>query len=490
MGTTFTTLNLYGAERSEILSMLLPSDQLREQNAPWLTVVPSYDTEDSNIVRLRKAARKLTKGNEAAALLFFYFDDERFSCTLYQNGKQSVYCDPYQQNQPWAKFGKMLGERLKDEAVPKALRLISKCSGMEEQIRLLEETVGTEVYALQDIEPRTVARDGTTLKAVKAREAMLKKRPNRFKLTELAPEECAKDLQSLREEWRKLYLPPSDDRRVVWVTKNGGKVYFLPRYLPTIHELNEGGQGKRFGLLCIDGDGNERWNFQPKLDRSQIPTFVHTTKQGVITLFADGNDGAKKTDSFIWRIDGETGKLLCMRSYPSTDNVHHMIYAETLHAFLLVKRTAEEMVLLDEALQETAVLGGFTGDYYFRGKQICGTELWEGDVWNHRFVSFFNLKNGTQRKTALEIPAYIIFVLEDGRILGTNEKHNTLIVFDPDGTVVARCKVPGTLQSVTVEDGSVYLSEIRSPNTYGFVNDAVLNQISGHVWRLDPVSAD
>ena len=167
-----------------------------------------------------------------------------------------------------------------------------------------------------------------------------------------------------------------------------------------------------------------------------------------------------------------------------------MIYAESLHAFLLVKRTDNEMVLLDETLQEKAVFGRFTGNYYFKEKQICGTELWEGDVWNHRFVSFFDLKNGTSRKTALEIPAHILSILEDGTILGTNKGHNTLIVFDPDGTVVARCKVPGTLQSVTVEDGSVYLSEIRSPNTYGFVNDAVLNQISGHVWRLDPVSAD
>ena len=487
MGMTFTTLNLYGADRSTILPMLLPSDQLREQNSPWLTVVPSHDTEDGNPERLTKAAKKLTKGNDAAALLFYYFDDDMFCCTLYQNGKKSAFCE---NSQSWAKLGKALGERLKDDSVSKAFRFASKCSDMEEQIRLLEETLGTELNALQEDEPRTVARDDTTLKSIKAREAMLKKRPNRFMLTELAPEACPEKLQSVQTDFRKLFSLPSGTNRTVWRTANGGKVVLLQRYLPTLQEKNEGLPEKRFGLLCIDRDGTERWHFKPDIDRLQIPEYVYTSQQGVIALFASGYNGTVKADSYIWQIDGETGKILHTRSYPCTDNVHHMIYSEALHTFLLVKRTAKEMILLDEALQETAVFGGYTGSYIFKETQICGTELWEGDIWNQRSVHFFDLKNGTSRKTPLEIPAYILTVLEDGRILGVNEKQNVLIVFDPNGIVAARCTVPGTLQSATVADGNVYLTEFRGPNTHGFVNDAVLSQISGHVWRLDPVSAN
>ena len=93
MGMTFTTLNLYGADRSTILPMLLPSDQLREQNSPWLTVVPSHDTEDGNPERLTKTAKKLTKGNDAAALLFYYFDDDMFCCTLYQKQSNQAWDD-------------------------------------------------------------------------------------------------------------------------------------------------------------------------------------------------------------------------------------------------------------------------------------------------------------------------------------------------------------------------------------------------------------
>ena len=210
MGTTFTTLNVYCAERSAVMPMLLPSDQLRDQNKPWLTVVPSHDTEDSNLERLEKVAKKLTKGSDVAALLFFYFDDDMFRCTLYQSGKKSASCE---NNQSWAKLGKTLGERFGDDNIPKAFRFASKCSSMEEQIKLLEETVGTTFYALQEAEPRTVQKSDDTLRSIKAREAMLKKRPNRFKLTELMAEDWPKELQyrqklydALRPQWREYHL--------------------------------------------------------------------------------------------------------------------------------------------------------------------------------------------------------------------------------------------------------------------------------------------
>ena len=141
MGMTFTTLNVCGAERIAIETLLIDTDQIRDKNAPWLTVVPSHDTEDSNLQRLEKIAKKLTKASDAAALLFFYFDDDMFSCTLYQNGKKSASCDSRQES--WAKLGKTLGERFGDDTIPKAFRFASKCSSVEEQIKLLEETVGT-----------------------------------------------------------------------------------------------------------------------------------------------------------------------------------------------------------------------------------------------------------------------------------------------------------------------------------------------------------
>ncbi len=541
MGMTFTTLNLYGAERSTVMLILLPSDQLRDQNAPWLTVVPSHDTENGNLKRLEKVAKKLTKASDAAALLFFYFDDDMFSCTLFQRGKKSA---SFENSQSWAKLGKVLGERFGDDTIPKAFRLASKCSSMEEQIKLLEETVGTAFYEPQEDEPRAVVRSDATLRTIKAREAMLKKRPNLFNLTELALEDWPKELQyrqklyyALRPEWRRYnlgfflyqtemnryrvsgtdmifypYISEGDTRqskmllmngktgenrtfdsfpgsidRVVWVTKNRGIVMHLNRYLQTLQEIREGLPEKRFGLLCIDKDGNEQWQYQPKLDRHQSPQFVHTSKQGVITLFAGGYNGTEKADSVVYCVDGETGKLLYTRTFPYQENVHQMIYVDAMNAFLLCRRTTKELILLDETLKETQTIGGFTGSYHFTEHQLCGSILWEGDIWNQRYVSFYDLQSGKFRKTPLEVPAYVLSVLEDGRILGVNEKQNALTVFDAEGIVIARGKVSGTLCRVISENGNILLIEVRGPDTHGYVYDALFDQTSLHVWRLDAV---
>lgn len=548
MGTTFTTLNLYGAERSTVLSLLLPSDQLQDQNAPWLTVVPSHDTEDGNLQRLEKAAKKLTKASDAAALLFFYFDDDMFSCTLYQNGRKSA---SFENDQSWAKLGKALGERFGDDTILKAFRLASKCSSMEEQIKLLEETVGTAFYELQEDEPRTVPKSDVTLRSIKAREAMLKKRPNRFNLTELALADWPKELQyrqkllyALRPQWRayhlsgllydtnmKKYLVPggdgmlsypkllvwnadwgaqqsklflmngkTGDRRelgpipgsiihAVWQTKDGGTV-ILRVQTAAIEQKEVIGPNHReiYSVICVNKDGTERWRFEPELNGSQSLAHVHSSEQGVITLFANGINAVVKADTMIFQIDGETGAQLRTSTFPYQENVHHMIHVDALNAFLLCRRATKELVLLDETLKEMQSFGGYTDSYYFEEDQLCGSVLWKGDIWNQRFVKFYDLQSGKSRKTPLEIPAYVHSVLEDGRILGVNEKQNTLTVFDSEGIVTARCKVPGTLCRVISENGTAYLTELRGPNTHGYVYDALFDQTTLHVWRLDPVT--
>lgn len=544
MGMTFTTMCVWGAERAAIMPLLAATDTVREQNAPWLTVLPSHETEDHNWERLEKVAKKLTKQSDAAALLFYYFDDDMFQCAFYRNGKKVAACES---DQSWAKLGKALSEHFGDDAPIKAFRLAPKCNGLEEQIQLLEETVGAALYEFPEAEPRTVARGDAMLQAIKAREAMLKKRPNQFRLTELAPEDWPEEMQyrqklydALRPQWRKYDLalllnvmemnryrvPGTEDMivypfisdwdsgqrklilmngktgewremdpypgavdRTVWLTKSGGMVALLQRYLPTVQEMKEGIPEKRFGLVCVDRDGNEQWRFQPELERRQIPHFVHTSKQGVITLFAPGYNGQEKADSILYRVDGETGRLLYTRTFPYQDNVHRVIHVDALDAFLLCRRTTKELVLLDETLQEMRAFGGFTGSYNFDESHLCGSILWEGDIWNQRYVSFWDLVSGASRKTQLEVPAYILSVLYDGRILGANEKQNVLTVFDADGIVTARCKVPGTLCRVISENGIIMLIEERGPDTHGVVYDALFDQTTVHVWRLDAVPA-
>ena len=546
MGTTLTTLNLYGAERSAIDALLLPADLLRDQNPPWLTVVPPFESECDNLARLEKAAKLLTKQSDAAALLFHYFDDDVFSCTLYQNGKKSAACQSYRS---WAKLGKALGELLNDEAIPKAFRYAVHLSSLEEQLELLEETIGTALYQLAEDEPRKVVRSDAAFKRIKAREAMLKKRPNKYKLTELQFEDWPPEMQYrqklfdlLRPQWdgfglsfflydtdMSRYMVPGGDALLaysymsgydpnksklllmnakngecrelgpfdgyrssaVYQTKSGGIVVLLPRYNPTLQEPQKGRPEVPFALVCINRDNTESWRFQPELPREQMIQHVYTSERGIITLFADGLDGLVKSDARIFMIDGETGELLHTHSFSYKDHVDHIIRAEAMDGFLLCKRSKNELLLLDDALAETRVFDDFTGSYYFKENQLCGSILWEGEIPYYRSVMLYDIRNKTAGKTNLEIPAYPIAVLRDGRILCTNEKQNVLIVFGPDGILLARCPLRGMLGLKVVLDGErICLVEVRGPDTHGFVYDELFDETSIHVWRLDPVSLE
>lgn len=103
MGMSFATLSLYGAERSALEAALAPGDLLRDRNLPWLTLVPAQEEAGDFPLRLEKAARRLTKGSDAVALLFFYYDDDAFVCRLYRNGRRAASCHS---DESWAKLGK------------------------------------------------------------------------------------------------------------------------------------------------------------------------------------------------------------------------------------------------------------------------------------------------------------------------------------------------------------------------------------------------
>ena len=538
MGTTFTTLNVRGAERAALDKLLLPTDRVWDINPPWLTVVPPYETAGDDLMRLEKIAKKLTKQSDAAAISFYYFDDDNFYCTLYQGGKKTAQCHS---GDSWAKLAKRLGELTGDDAFSKAFRYSSRCVGMEEEIDLLEETLGMALFALQDDEPRVVKRGDATLQAIKAREAMLKKRPNKFRLTEIEqgawPQELKyrqKLFDTLRPQWREFglsffmyqtdmerYLVPGTETmiaypywsdyntqqsmlllmdgetgersefgpfsgtsgKMVWRTKKGDAVIMLSRYRSKSQEKEEAVWLSC--VICLSSDGTEQWRFQLELNEYQTLQFVHASEQGVITLFAPGINAMVKADAHIFTIDGETGRLLYERSYPYSDSVYHMIHVGAMDAFMFCRRATKELVLLNGALEEIQTFAGYTGSDYLRKERLCGSVLWEGDCFHQRFVKLFDLTTGAARKTPLEIPAYVLSVLADGRILGANEKQNALTVFDPEGIVTARCKVPGTLSSVLSEDGNVYLIEVRGPDTHGFVYDELFDETKIHVWRLD-----
>ena len=542
MGMTFCTLHLFAVERDALVKKLAPGDLLREQNAPWLSLVPVYDPEHVETQRLEKLAKALTKGApQAAALLFSYFDDERFLCSFFRDGRKQAGC---LSQESWAKLGKKLDELFGDTSATKAFRYAARCFDLEEQVRLLEDSVGATLYDFPEEEqPRRVSRSDRTLREVKAREAALRKRPKQFVLTEVAREEWPERLRLreallklLRPAWRTYQLstllynmnyilfdvpgardlvsypyidfeqhrhsvlvynsrtgehwepkaPPGIPDRAVWQTRQGDVALLYARILSEqVSGSSWSCSGRCSWVICLGRDGTERWRFEPEMHREQSLEHIHSSADGVVTLFASGINGGIVAGAKIFQIDGETGKLLRMRSIPHGNEVHHLAYSKELKRFVYCERITKDLVLLNDELEETARWPNYKGDAFFRENNFCGRLLWEQRYYDMRSVYLHDLLDGTVRKVPLEVPVYVRSVLPDGRILGVNEKQSILTVLNGEGIVVSRCTVPGMIQCILPEMNGVFIGELRLPKNDFVTSGALFDEAETHVWRLD-----
>lgn len=542
MGMTFCTLHLFAVERDALVKKLAPGDLLREQNAPWLSLVPVYDPEHVETQRLEKLAKALTKGApQAAALLFSYFDDERFLCSFFRDGRKQAGC---LSQESWAKLGKKLDELFGDTSATKAFRYAARCFDLEEQVRLLEDSVGATLYDFPEEEqPRRVSRSDRTLREVKAREAALRKRPKQFVLTEVAREEWPERLRLreallklLRPAWRTYQLstllynmnyilfdvpgardlvsypyidfeqhrhsvlvynsrtgehwepkaPPGIPDRAVWQTRQGDVALLYARILSEqVSGSSWSCSGRCSWVICLGRDGTERWRFEPEMHREQSLEHIHSSEDGVVTLFASGINGGIVAGAKIFQIDGETGKLLRMRSIPHGNEVHHLAYSKELKRFVYCERITKDLVLLNDELEETARWPNYKGDAFFRENNFCGRLLWEQRYYDMRSVYLHDLLDGTVRKVPLEVPVYVRSVLPDGRILGVNEKQSILTVLNGEGIVVSRCTVPGMIQCILPEMNGVFIGELRLPKNDFVTSGALFDEAETHVWRLD-----
>ena len=542
MGMTFCTLHLFAVERDALVKKLAPGDLLREQNAPWLSLVPVYDPEHVETQRLEKLAKALTKGTpQAAALLFSYFDDERFLCSFFRDGRKQAAC---LSQESCAKLGKKLDELFGDNSATKAFRYAARCFDLEEQVRLLEDSVGATLYDFPEEEqPRRVSRSDRTLREVKAREAALRKRPKQFVLTEVAREEWPERLRLreallklLRPAWRTYQLstllynmnyilfdvpgardlvsypyidfeqhrhsvlvynsrtgehwepkaPPGIPDRAVWQTRQGDVALLYARILSEqVSGSSWSCSGRCSWVICLGRDGTERWRFEPEMHREQSLEHIHSSEDGVVTLFASGINGGIVAGAKIFQIDGETGKLLRMRSIPHGNEVHHLAYSKELKRFVYCERITKDLVLLNDELEETARWPNYKGDAFFRENNFCGRLLWEQRYYDMRSVYLHDLLDGTVRKVPLEVPVYVRSVLPDGRILGVNEKQSILTVLNGEGIVVSRCTVPGMIQCILPEMNGVFIGELRLPKNDFVTSGALFDEAETHVWRLD-----
>lgn len=408
----------------------------------------------------------------------------------------------------------------------------------------MEETIGAALYDMQNEQPRIVERGDSTLRTIKLREAMLRKRPNRYSLSEVPrkdwPDEMKirqKLLELLQPQWQRyslstllyntdikeyfvpgadglvaypysdnenrkdyllLYNENTDDyqdigplpaacRSVVWITKSGNLVVL---YAKTVKEQKDDGSwsqivGSEY-VSCIKKDGTECWRFEPELSNSRQLYHIHSSFDGVVTLFSPATRGISDADALIWQINAETGELLRLHHISANDEAVHLIYAESINSFIYCCRSTSELVVIDSNMDKEYRLAGYFGNYYIENEQICGDAIW--NCWDSTGIRFFNLRNGEALKVNFEIPAYAIAVFSNGLILCTNESQKKLIVLDKSGKVVSRFSFAGIVCRAFSNGNKIFIVEQRGPNPNGLVYDELFNETSTHIWELVPFS--
>ena len=538
MGTSTATLHLRGIERDALAAVLGGETVLRDNNPPWLDVLTPNASQAS---ALEKLAKKLTKGRpEAAALLFDYFDDDLFYCALYREGKKAAGC---RSGESWAKLGKALDALFGDKLAGQAFRYAARCVELEEQVLLLEETVGTALLDHPEFEPRVVPRSDALLREIKAREAALRKRKNQCVLTELPVEEWPRDWQAqlglyerIRSAWRNydtssllydfglsrcsvpqhpelafhrvifgeggdtaerflLYshadgtlldrkLPETAVFEPLWVTGVGAFVCLAADCATVQTAFGPRKDYSGWAVLCLDPDGSLLWQ-HPLAEGQKFPSVCHTATDGTITIYFSGNACASR-DALIDRINGETGALRCSRRVPAAENLEDLLWVDALKRFAYIANR-HEIVLLDEELQESARWGcaentGLTFSAHYQ--YVVGPILWNQHIIT-RVLQRYDLRTGAMTETRPEVPVFIHAVLPDGRFLGVNEGQNRLTVFDPAGTVISRHSLEGVLSRARWEGERVLILENRVPDTHGFIFGGLFEENPFHVWRLD-----
>lgn len=520
MALSWTTLHILHGNAQTIRPFLTEGDVVRTQNAPWLSVVPGGQEADCGYARMTKTARAISAGDQNThALVFFCFDEEEFSLTLYADGKKQASLNSHTS---WVRFARALALLYADDFPLKAFRLSAQCSSLDEQLHLLEETIGVALYDLPGEKPRIVAKNQTTCLAVSAREDALKKRPNAYALTEVERENWpsafktnvlmfeALRAQSLGHEAialllsmeRRCNLSPSPSARAalhmaerstlaiydaeandvrlvplpksawhaVWLTGSGESVALC---------FGEDGPGLRY-LACLYS-GGERWRFAPALKEHQSIECCHVSDNGVITLYTRISPGH---DAMIWRVDGETGTLLYSRSVAAAEGLGSLRYVSALQRFVCYSVSLHAFVLLDETLAETGRLPVAQKALRFdMARHDEGVHLWLHGHGPSRLYRF-DLSTGVLSSVTLEVPALLTGVSSGGLLLATHETNGGLMVFGADGRLLSRHRMKGRLSGITEENGSLYISETMGLSSSGLLSKEDPDRISVRIWRL------
>ncbi len=466
---------------------------------------------------------QLAKSIDGDVLVFYYFDDDLFTLTLFKNGKQTAEIDSHGRGSKLSLIAELLPE---DTSALKKLRAVKSCISIDEQVALLEETFGLPFYVLNEQEEVPLVEQGDKVwNTLIARVEKLRKRPNQFQIVQLTQDEwpdSTKDRMRLISNLRKqlpsfyfnrlfmdiaslkftqpgkrscilfpLYIQnPDEDSSsgyntvlVVDYSQKKSAVFNFPFSIADPILFNSNNNTivcetiKQKSVVCLDEEGLERWCFAPDLKFPQQLNYVRTDREEIILC----SRYSQNTENYIWRISPLDGSILSERTIPIGEDTYSLRWLPDMKLFTYYELRKNELVLLDKDFNEVRRfhlgkdnirfdIGFYAGSYGY----VC-IPLRDGN-WK---IFRLDLNSGEKKWITPEIPDNTEEVLP-GEIfpIYAEKKGGTLYLLNHDGIVISQNSIKGAFYGLWEENGHIYGMTTKRSRFPGFWEDSILDSLS------------
>ncbi|MBE5811187.1 MAG: PQQ-like beta-propeller repeat protein [Clostridiales bacterium] len=482
MGLTLTTLLIPG--ENPALPPLRHGETLRTHCPGWTIILPG-ETEDHGYDALQKLARKC----QGPCLFFHYFDDDFYVLRLHVDGKRTAVLSSDASIEKSSKVNLISAAVFGDDRADAALKLVGRLSDLEEQLDILEETLGVSLLEDPEFEPRHVEVGTAAFDAATARLAALKKRKNAYRAVQIRDEDVPDALRDVRPSAAfgrpQVYMAalPAEDstgrplegqvqvdvRQAACSHPSGdyiGCAFFNQR--PTM-------------AVRMNASGELLWAFAPEGAYS----LLICPAKDADTLLA--LDTLAREEGRIWLLDAGDGRVLREETLPPGRNgVPRWIDCLGQYALYWRDGKNQGFDLLDETLtlvnrrELPDIKAAFTNPV-----TVQGSVFWVQDVFTHQVVSF-DLASGAVEKIRLEDRAYFTGLGADGLLTGF-QSGKELLLFDRTGRLISKhpFKELATLQNIPIIDGKMYVVE----EIGGLMRAMTGAPAERRWWRLEKISS-
>ncbi len=466
MGLTVTTLHIPG-DASAVLPLLKKGETLRTHSPGWTTILPAASA-DHGAESLRKLARRIP----GVCLYFHYFDDDAFQLLLCEDGKcvsTLASSDMMGKTSHVERFSRAF---FGDDSATPALKLVGKCSQVEEQLDLVEEALGLSLMEDVASEPRHVARGTQVFDAVTARLAELKKRKNAYRAVLLTAEEAPENLKRARG-----FIPPLMELREILLPDGPVQVNINGKW----HGSPEGtyiGLAYRDRVprvaLCMTEAGQVRWSFAP--EGVACLSIALRSRPGTLLVW----DYGPKENVRVWELSLEDGRVL--HEGMMMRNSLSLWWLEETGGYVSFWNAPGQCgyILLDAALHPTLERvtphscspAGLTA--------VEGSVFWSQNPFNDIVVAC-NVLTGETTEIRLEDRVFFHGLGVDGLLVGT-ATHKDIQLFDRTGRRVSKHPFKGVPVACEIIGGQMYLRESQDDRIHCFGYEPEIRY-----WKLEKI---